>query len=293
MSTNTRSLGFFSVVAMVVSLQLGSGIFMLPSFLSPYGFWGISSWLISGLGAIVLCHVFSALSQAHPMVGGPHVYIGAAFGKRWSFYVGWTYWVLGWLASAPLVMLAVESLENLLHPWIVFGGFSRLILQCMVLWALMMLNIRGSQVSGLGERLLGLLKLLPLLLLPLISIPFWNMDLLMAPIPDTPMVALKDASLLTFWGFVGLEAGATIADCVHNPKKTIPRALFWGTLMALFIYIINTTSILSVVPRDILMKTTSSYGALLDQCCGTGWGKLIDLTIFLVCIGSIRMGQAD
>ena len=287
MSNAPRSLGLFSVIAMVASLQLGFGIFILPSLLSPYGFWGISSWLISGLGAIALCHVFSALS-AHPMVGGPHVYIEQAFGKRLGFYAGWTYWVLSWLASAPLVMCAVDSLKNLLHPWLAFNPLLVLILQCTVLWALMMLNIRGSQISGLGERLLGVLKLLPLLLLPLISIPFWNMDLLMEPKAHPPMMSLSSASLITFWGFVGLEAGTTIVDCVENPKKTIPRALFFGTLLVLFTYIINTTSILSVVPGDILMKTSNSYGALLDRCCGTGWGKLIDLTIFLVCIGSLN-----
>ena len=288
MLSTSRSLGLFSVIAMVVSLQLGFGMFLLPSLLAPYGFLGISSWLISGVGAMVLCHVFSALSQAHPMVGGPHMYIGAAFGKRWAFYVGWTYWVLGWLASAPLVMMALHSLENLLHPWVVFGLISRIGFQMILLWALMMLNIRGSQLSGLGERLFGVLKILPLIILPLISIPFWSTDLLTAPITDTPLVAVNGASLLTFWGFVGLEAGTTIADSVKDPKKIIPKALFWGTVLVLAVYIMNTTSILAVVPRDVLMKTPNSYGALLDRWCGSGWGKLIDLTMFIVCIGSLN-----
>jgi APA family basic amino acid/polyamine antiporter len=99
MSNTSRPLGLFSVIAMVVSLQLGFGMFLLPSLLAPYGFFGISSWFISGLGAMVLCHVFSALSQAHPMVGGPHVYIEHAFGKRWAFL-----WVgpIGFWAGWPL-----------------------------------------------------------------------------------------------------------------------------------------------------------------------------------------------
>jgi APA family basic amino acid/polyamine antiporter len=288
MSNASRSLGLFSVIAMVVSLQLGFGMFLLPSLLAPYGVLGISSWVISGLGAMVLCHVFSALSQAHPMVGGPHVYIEHAFGKRLGFYVGWTYWVLGWLASAPLVMMALHSVENLLPSWVVTGVLSRIGFQVILLWALMMLNIRGSQLSGLGERLFGVLKLLPLMILPLISIPFWSTDLLTAPITHTPLAAVSGASLLTFWGFVGLEAGTTIADSVKNPKKIIPKALFWGTVLALLVYIINTGSILAVVPREILMNTPNSYGALLDRCCGSGWGKLIDLTILIVCIGSLN-----
>ncbi len=285
MSTIQRSMGFFSVVAMVLSLQLGSGIFVLPSLLAPYGIWGIGSWLIAGAGAMVLCHVFSALASHHPMVGGPHVYIGQAFGKRWAFYVGWTYWVLGWLASAPLIVLALHSLQNMMGD---FGVIGRIFAQCGILWALMLLNIRGSQLSGLGERIFALLKMLPLIVLPLISMPFWQKDILMAPIEASPLESLNGASLLTFWGFVGLEGGTTIADSVKNPKKIIPRALFCGTLIAMAIYMVNTASILSIVPRDILLSASNCYGAMLDRSLGLGWGKIIDTTVFIVCIGSLN-----
>ncbi len=281
--SNPRSLGFLSVVAMVLSLQLGSGIFLLPTLLAPHGIWGIISWMIAGLGAMVLCHVFSALSNYHPMIGGPHIYIGQAFGKRWAFYAGWSYWVLGWLGSAPLLVLASHSVENLLEL-----GKGGIFTQCFLLWAFMTCNTRGSELSGLGERIFAVLKMLPLIVLPLISIPFWDAKILMHPIETTPMASLSAASLLTFWGFTGLEAGTTVADCVQNPKKVIPAALFWGTLLAMTIYIMNTVSILSVIPREILQQTNNGYGALLDKVLGFGWGKIIDLTVFLVCIGSLN-----
>lgn len=281
-----RSLGLFSVIAMVLSLQLGSGMFFLPRLLAPQGVWGLLSWILAGAGALALCHVFSALAQAHPMAGGPQVYIQKALGKTTAFYVGWTYWILGWLGSCPLLMLAVKSLENMMGQPLGAGQY--LGVQCLILWSLMMLNIRGSQLSGLGERIFALLKMLPLLILPLISLPFWDKSLLMAPVKSTPFSALNAATLLTFWGFVGLEAGTTLADSVKNPEKIIPRALFYGTLLAIGIYMFNTCAILSVVPRDILQKASNSYATLLEHILGPGWGKIIDATVFIVCLGSLN-----
>jgi APA family basic amino acid/polyamine antiporter len=285
MSSPQRSLGIFSVIAMVLSLQLGSGTFLLPNQLAPYGIWGVLSWLIAGTGAMALCHVFSALAAAHPMDGGPHLYIDHAFGKRWAFYAGWTYWVLGWIASAPLIILAMDSLGNLVGD---LGEVGRFLGPCILLWFTLVLNIRGSKLSGLGELIFAVLKITPLFLLPLLSIPFWKTELLLAPVAAPPLSALNAASLLTFFCFTGLEAGTTVADCVKNPRKTIPRGLFFGTLVVMTIYIINTVGIFSTLSKDIILANPNSYRPLLDHCLGIGWGKIMDATIFIVCVGSLN-----
>ena len=87
-SRQKRELGFFSVVALVIGVQLGSAMFLLPSQLAPYGKWGVMSWGITGTGALALCQVFAALARYMPRVGGPHIYVRHAFGHRTAFYVG-------------------------------------------------------------------------------------------------------------------------------------------------------------------------------------------------------------
>jgi APA family basic amino acid/polyamine antiporter len=280
-----REMGFGGAFALVVNLQLGSAMFLLPRPLSEYGVWGVLSWLVTGCGAMALCHIFSALAIYKPMVGGPHVYIRAAFGKRWGFYAGWTYWVAAWLSSIPLILLGTSALEHMVGD---LGGFGRLAVQMGGLWALMGLNIRGTQLSGIGEVVFSVLKVLPLMAIPLFGLYFFDVKILNEPVAMPAFSALSAASLLTFWGFVGLEAGTTVADCVKNPGKTIPRALFLGTFLVMALYFINTLSIFGIVPRAILSQSPNAYAALFQHTLGAGWDKFIQGLVFVMCFGSLN-----
>ncbi len=77
----SKKLGFWSVFAIVTGSQIGSGVFMLPASLAPYGKFSILGWLISGIGAICLAMVFSGLCNRFPKTGGPHVYVKEMFGN--------------------------------------------------------------------------------------------------------------------------------------------------------------------------------------------------------------------
>ena len=57
----SEKMGFWSVFAIVSGAQIGSGIFMLPAALAPYGIYGLFGWLISTCGALSLCFVFASL----------------------------------------------------------------------------------------------------------------------------------------------------------------------------------------------------------------------------------------
>jgi len=282
-ATQRREMGFWSVFALVVNLQLGSAMFLLPRSLSAYGLWGALSWIISGFGALSLSHIFSALSDHHPMVGGPHVYIQQAFGQRWGFYAGWTYWVVGWISSLPLILVGTTALESIMGD---FGLYGRLIFQVALLWSLMSLNIRGAKLSGLGEIIFSILKVFPLVIIPFLGLRHFNMETLTKPIEIPAFSALGAASLMTFWGFVGLESGTTVADCVKNPKKIIPRALFWGTLLVAMLYLMNTVSIFGIVPREALSTNANAYGALFQHMWGDD--KIIQVLVCIMCFGSLN-----
>jgi APA family basic amino acid/polyamine antiporter len=280
-----REMGFWSAFALVVNLQLGSAMFLLPGPLCAYGLWGALSWLVTGTGALALCHVFSTLAMHAPMVGGPHTYIRQAFGNRWGFYTGWTYWVVAWISSIPLIIIGTDALEHLIGDC---GTWGRLSIQIIALWALMSLNIRGSKLSGMGEVVFSILKVFPLVMIPLFGLYFFDPHVLTKPVAMTPFSALSSASLLTFWGFVGLEAGTTISDCVKNPGKMIPRALFFGTLLVVILYLINTVVIFGSVPRHLLAESTNAYSALFQHTLGCGWDRAIQVLVFIMCFGSLN-----
>ena len=82
-----RGLGFWTAVALVMGNMIGSGVFLLPASLAPYGGISLVGWVVSAGGSVLLALVFARLAAANPATGGPYAYTRAAFGDLPGFLV--------------------------------------------------------------------------------------------------------------------------------------------------------------------------------------------------------------
>lgn len=284
----SKKLSFWSVFAIVTGSQIGSGVFMLPASLAPYGHYSLYGWLISAIGAICLAMVFSGLCQRYPHTGGPHVYIKAIFSDEMAFFTGWTYWVISWVSTAAVVIASISYLSPFIGQQ---SPYVYLALEIALLLGITSLNLKGIHSAGRAEFILTLLKLIPLVLLPLFIIGYFDAS----HIHMTTSVAQQSAGdnlshvvLLTLWGFIGLETATTPAGSVENPGKTIPKAIVAGTIATALLYIINSISIMGVLPNDILIHSKAPY---VDACLylfGGHWHLWIALIASIVCIGTLN-----
>lgn len=287
MKNKVDKIGFWSVFALVVGSQVGSGIFLLPASLASLGTLGLFGWGITGIGAILLALVFSKLCSHAPHNGGPHVYVLEAFGTQAGFFTAWTYWLISWISSIALVITIAGSLAS------IFGflnPFNHLLLEGLVLCLILILNLRGLQLAGRSEIILSTLKLIPLLLIPAYGLFFLNTDHFFPFTCANGDVGgtLNNAALLTLWGFIGLETATAPAESVENPRKTIPRALILGTTLVAVLYIFNTIVIMGLIPGDVLCQTASPYALAAQLLWGPGWDFLISGLIALVCFGALN-----
>ncbi len=78
-------LGFWMCVALVVGNSIGSGVFLLPASLAPYGLNSVVAWGFTSAGALLLAVVFASLSRSFPHAGGPYGYVKNAFGPLTAF----------------------------------------------------------------------------------------------------------------------------------------------------------------------------------------------------------------
>src|SRR3954468_16309073 len=90
------SLGLAACTAIVIGNMVGSGFYLSPSAVAPYGLFGVLFWLVSGAGAMCLGVTFARLSQRLPATGGPYAYTRAAYGDFAGFLVAWGYWISIW-----------------------------------------------------------------------------------------------------------------------------------------------------------------------------------------------------
>jgi basic amino acid/polyamine antiporter, APA family len=294
----SHKIGFWAVFALVAGSQIGSGVFMQPASLAPFGIYSIFGWLISSGGAIALALVFSWLCSKYPKTGGPCVYAEVAFGRTTGFFIGWTYWVISWVSTTVLFVASIGYLSPLLgHP----SATVRLGLELGLLFFLTWLNLRGVVAAGRAEFVLSLLKIIPLIVMPAIALIYFDSSNFMldhSKVADAGLSSvLSSVALLTLWGFIGLETATTAAGSVENPAKTIPRAIVFGTACVALLYIFNSLAIMGLVPGTELAASKAPYADAAQAIFGGNWHLVVSAIAAIVCIGTanawtLSAGQA-
>ena len=283
----SKKLGFWAVTSLVAGSQIGTAIFLLPSSMAPFGAAGLSSWLITATGAIFLACVFAKLCANIPKTGGPHTFIEHAFGNTLGFFSAWTYWVISWL-STPMVVISVVSyltpLFGEVHPLL------NLALEIIILMCISGLNLLGVKSAGRVEFFFAALKFVPLLLVPIAGMFFFNTAHFMPfnPTPDSTLNVMNGAALLTLFGFIGVESATAPVESVHNPKKTIPRAIITGTLLVAAVYIFSSIMIMGVVSPSVLAQSKAPFADAAQIIFGGNWYIFISITAAIVCLSTLN-----
>ncbi len=284
----SNRIGFWSVLALVVGSQIGSGVFMLPASLASFGEYSIVGWITSSIGAIALALVFAGLCRRFPKTGGPHVYIEKLFGKHVSFFAGWTYWVVSWVSSTAVIVAAIGYLSPMLGEQ---DPIVYLALELLLLLFIGSLNLFGVSIAGRAETVFTILKFLPLFIIPLAAI--WQFDSsnfqMSSKIASQDMSSsIAQAALLTLWGFIGLESATTPAGSVDRPERTIPRAVVIGTIMVALIYIFNSIAIMGLIPGDQLQGSSAPYAEATQFLFGGQYYLWVAVAASIVCVGTLN-----
>lgn len=288
---SNQKIGIFPLTSLVTGSLVGSGIFLLPSTLAPYGTISIAGWIMTAIGAIILALIFAELASKMPKNGGPYVYARKAFGNDVGFFVCWGYWTLSWISNSALVIGAMSYITSITGP---MDKSTYLMIELAILFSITSFNLLGIKITGGGELFLTVLKVLPLIILPVLGLAFINADnfypIVRSENTDLPAIfnTINAVAFLTLWGFVGLETGTVPAGQVENPSKTIPRAVIFGTLIAAFVYILGNSVMIGVIPHEQLIASKAPYADLASAIFGGSWGTVIAIAAIITCIGTLH-----
>lgn len=249
----TKSIGFWGTWSLTVGCMIGSGIFLLPTVLAPYGLFGLAGWIITGAGAICIALVLGKLTKRTPRTGGPAAFVEHAFGVAPGFVAGWSLWVSA-IISIPTVAIAFVAYFGSLFPVVANSGGAQIGVALCLIWGLTLISIMGAREASLAAIVMTALKLVPLIIV--IALAGWAGDFnTLQPliIPEVGLLpALAATALLTMWAFLGIEAGVIAADEVVDPERTIPRAVIFGVLAVTAVYILVTVATMVLVPANQL-----------------------------------------
>ena len=284
-----KSLGFWRTWSLVVGTMIGSGVFLLPSVLAPYGSYSLGGWIISALGSLFIALMLGSLASKIPKIGGPYAYTYAAFGKLPGFLIGWGYWISCWTGIAALAV-AGSGYISVFIPAVnnvpVVGAISSII----IVWIFTAINVSGVRTAGIVQLTTTILKMLPLIIIAFAGLAIGNLSNIHATNPNNesmPML-LAGVAVLTMWAYTGLESATIPADDVINPSKTIPRALIIGTLTATFIYILSTFGVMALIPQQQLAESSSPFADAAKTIFGEVGEYLIATGALISIVGTLN-----
>jgi APA family basic amino acid/polyamine antiporter len=282
-------LSFWMCVALVVGNSIGSGVFLLPASLAPFGLNSVLAWGFTATGAILLAIVFARLSRAYPQAGGPYAYVRLAFGPLTAFIVAWGYWISIWVGNAAIATGAVSYLSPLL-PWIAQQPGASAAVTLFFLWLLTFVNWYGVKASGWVQSVTTVLKVLPLLAVSLLGLSSLRSGSVSASASAIPLSVggITAAATLTLWALLGLESATIPADKVANPGRTIPIATLLGTVLTALICAVACTTVLLLVPPATLAASNAPFVDLASQFWGAGAGKLLAIFAAISGFGALN-----
>jgi APA family basic amino acid/polyamine antiporter len=286
-----RAFGFWICLALVLGNVIGTGIFLLPASLAPYGANAVAGWLVTIAGCLCLAQVFAALARAMPEANGPYDYIRPALGAPAAFFVMWSYWISTWVTNAAVAIGAVSYLSALAPGYfapyyagpLTAAGF-------VILFTL--IATRGAKASGGVQVATTILKLLPLIAVVALAAIVWGgvgeeAAGGLAPTPLTPS-SVAAAATLSLWAMLGFESATVPSGRIRDPQRTVPRATLAGTFLVGAVYLLVTWAVFLLLPADEAARSSAPLADLIGRYWGSGLAHLIALFAAISALGALN-----
>jgi basic amino acid/polyamine antiporter, APA family len=285
-----RQLGFWMCLALVVGNMIGSGVFLLPASLAPYGLNSILGWIFTASGGVLLAIVFAQLARVYPQAGGPYLYPRVAFGEGCGFVMAWGYWMSVWVGNAAIAIGSVASLSELVPALRTTKGAPALTAVAMI-WILTFVNWRGVKQVGIFQLVTTVLKLMPLLAVIILAIVLIvGQDTSVIKVEPQPFTisAVTAAAILTLWPLLGLESATVPAENVIDPTRNIPRSTLWGTIVTAIIYVIACSAVILLIPGSQLKDSNAPFADVMRLFWGDGAASAVALFVFISGFGALN-----
>lgn len=231
-----RVIGVRALALTMVNLTVGAGIFGLPALAArELGVAAVLAYLacmvLVGLVGLCLAEAGSRVSDA----GGLYGYAATAFGPTVGTITGHLLWFAnGAVGNAAVAALLVDTLGVLIPA--LAGPVARAAVLLSYYAAIVVINVRGTRQGAGFSQLTTVLKLVPLVGLVLVGLPFVHgANLHLGPMP--PLRPVGRTAVLLFFAFLGFESGLGTSGEVAAPARTVPRALLYALSLVAVLYL--------------------------------------------------------
>ena len=294
-----RQLGLWSAIAVVVGITIGSGIFRTPASVTdrlpgPLPLFGV--WIAGGIVALFGALTLAEVAGAYPDTGGIFVFIRKAWGRLPAFLFGWA--ELAIIRAAAVGAIATTFAEYLLRvlgfdpsrpP---YSGWVHYV-AAMAIAVIAALNYIGVRWGSLVQNVTAAAKYVGLLFIVIaaivIGIPKTGGHFTpVAPAGSFSIAPFGLALVSVLWAYDGWADLAFISGEVKDPGRNLPRALIFGTIAVIVIYLLANIAYLGVMPVGEVRHSKLVAADVALRLVGPVGVTFVAITVMLSTLGTLN-----
>lgn len=154
MNQMNATIGRWQGAGLMATTLLGTGVFILPQMtIEVAGSASLLAWLLLTVAIIPVALVFGLLASRFPHASGPAYFIEKAFGATAGRTIGLIFLLVIPIGAPAAILMTFQFLEALIS----ISGLGQLVAELLIVAVLLLLNIKGIQVSAKLQFMLTLL----------------------------------------------------------------------------------------------------------------------------------------
>jgi APA family basic amino acid/polyamine antiporter len=288
-----RQIGLWSAIAIVIGTTIGSGIFRSPAGIAdrlPGPLPLAIIWVAGGIFALCGALSFSELASAYPRTGGVFVYIKEGWGRLPAFLFGWA--ELTVIRAAAVGAISTTFAEYFLR---VLGvdpsEYARYVAAAAII-LMGTVNILGVRWGSAVINVTTIAKYGGLIFIVVIAfalgLPQTGGHYTPALPPGSFSMAPFGLALVSvLWAYDGYADLSYAGGEVKDPERNLPKALIFGTIAIITIYLLANLAYLAVIPVEEMRTSKLVAADVAERLLGNAGVVFIGVTVMLSTWGTL------
>ena len=239
-NTETPKIGLITAISLIVASMIGTGVFTSLGF-QVIGIHSTAAllmlWIAGGIVALFGALSYAELAVYMPRSGGEYRYLSNLYHPALGFLSGWVSATLGFAGPVAIACMAFGEYFSNLVSW------NTNLLASIILAGITIVNLTSLKLGGRFQTVFTLVNIS--LILAIIICGFVLPDhshFLFSLTKDdaSQMISPEFFESLVYVSFAysGWNSATYIAEEIKDPKKNLPKALFWGSFIVMILYLL-------------------------------------------------------
>jgi len=290
-----RKIKVFTATLIVIAGMIGTGVFTSLGFqlIDIHSCFGIIMlWLVGGIIALCGALCYGELASAMPRSGGEYHYLSVIFHPFVGFLSGWVSATVAFAAPTALAAMALGTYINRIFPLI-----HPTELAIAVIIGITFIHSFSLRQSARFQNIFTILEI-TLIVFFIVAGFMIDMPQHISILPEQSGVegeswrsvfssSFAVSLIYVSYAYSGWNTAAYMSSDIENPRRNVPKALFYGTIVVMILYLLLNYIFLYSAPVQEIQGQVEVGLISAIHIFGLKLGNFMGMLIALLLIASI------